>query len=122
MDFPMSGSGYGQPQQRRVPRDTDHARKVDMLTQYDCMGPLTRAVISELSPVDLHVGQMLGQCPDTCMNSECTGWDDAKVAEWLKGKIRGKMAAVTVPYSPLVPRRLLNRRDTSSAVASALKR
>lgn len=62
------------------------ARRIDMQV-YDQLGPLTRAVVRECSPSEIKVGQMMASAPMECINNDGWGWDDAKLASWLRGQI-----------------------------------
>lgn len=66
-------------------------RAVDM-SIYDRLGPRTRAVIAE-SPLDLVVGQMLGDCPISCMDPNTAEFLDEPLARWLEKMIARKMSA-----------------------------
>lgn len=54
--------GYGMRAPRAAPRDTDQARRVDMVTVFDDLGPLTRAALRD-APADVHVGKLLNEAP-----------------------------------------------------------
>lgn len=96
---------FGDRPHKRPERDTDRARLVDLTTQYDLLGPLAREAIQE-SPLDLHVGQMLNAAPLDLMADDGWGWDDKRLAAWIRQQIVRKVGR-DPEYFKLVPRRVM---------------
>lgn len=86
-------------------RDTPEARRVDILTCYDLLGPLSKQAVAE-SPLDLHVGGMLNAAPIHLIDDD--GWDDAKLADWIRRTVAARVKMPPDRFM-LVPRRDMQR-------------
>lgn len=110
-NVPVGRGPVGADHAQRVTRtgyNSPAARDADMQL-YDALGPLSRKAIDD-SPGEIVVALMLTQAPMECCSSSGWGYDDKRLAEWIKGQVRRRYGQPAESFELTAPEAARRRR------------